>query len=45
MTGFVCKRCKYRVESETDKSGKKCPYCNEGKMIEEPNAEELLEME
>ena len=40
---FVCKNCNYRFESEKNQKGKKCPYCGEEEIIDEPDAENLLE--
>ena len=42
MVAFVCKECNYRFESKSPQEGRKCPYCGEGKIAREPNAEELL---
>jgi len=42
MARFVCKDCNYRFESESNQTGKKCPYCRKERLIKEPSAEELL---
>ncbi len=42
MTWYMCKICRYRFETEMEKSRKKCPYCGEGEIMGEPNADELL---
>ena len=38
----MCKQCRYRFESEVEKTKKKCPYCGAGEIVKEPDAEELL---
>lgn len=40
---FVCKNCGYRFKSENNQRGKNCPYCGEKKLIEEPDAEKIIE--
>lgn len=42
MVSYICGECNYRFESKSNQKGKKCPYCGRGKVIEEPDAEELL---
>jgi DNA-directed RNA polymerase subunit RPC12/RpoP len=42
MVAFICKECNYRFESKYPQDNKKCPYCGKGKVIKEPNADELL---
>ena len=39
---LVCKNCNYRFESGFDKIEKKCPYCGKKGVIEEPDAETLI---
>ncbi len=39
---FVCLNCNYRFESETEYTGKPCPYCGKKEVIKEPSAEDLL---
>ena len=39
---FVCLNCNYRFESETDQTGKSCPYCRKTQVVKEPSAEDLL---
>jgi len=39
---FVCLKCNYLFESDTDRTGKPCPYCGRTDVIKEPSAEDLL---
>ena len=38
----MCLGCNYRFESETEHTGKPCPYCGRNEVIKEPSAEDLL---
>lgn len=39
---YICKNCDYRFESSLDQSKRSCPYCGMKGIVEEPNADELL---
>jgi DNA-directed RNA polymerase subunit RPC12/RpoP len=40
MTKYVCKNCRFAVESE--KVPARCPYCDRKSMEKEQNADEIL---
>ena len=42
MGNFVCSRCGYGFESQSDSYGRKCPFCGEGKVKPEQDASSLL---
>ena len=39
---FVCKHCGYRFESSNSQKERSCPYCGNKSIIDEPNADDLL---
>ena len=43
MKKFECKKCGYRLESDSDRTKIPCPYCGEREIVNERPAEELIE--
>lgn len=43
MVKYVCTKCNYRFEPESERVSKICPYCDESGLIKEPGAQDLLD--
>ncbi|MBR9701529.1 hypothetical protein GOV13_01265 [Candidatus Pacearchaeota archaeon] len=43
MARYTCQECNFKFKSESNQTGKKCPYCRKPRVIKEPSAEDLLE--